>query len=82
MSPYLLVTDKATLVRLSINDQGSAHVADLSTRNMSSLVALDVDARDETMYWSDSDSDKIFSANVDGSDMREVSYTPEVILLF
>ena len=72
ITPYLLVTDKASLVRITLDRQASAHVADMSNLNMTNIVALDIDAREDTMYWSDSNSDKIFAANTDGSNFREV----------
>ena len=73
LTPYILVTDRGSFSRISLDENSYTYVADLQEAfNMTNMVAIAIDIPELRLYWSDSRHNKIFSSTLTGGDFTEV----------
>ena len=71
ISTFLLFTSKNSVRRISMDtdDMNDVHLDIVDVQN---AVSIDFEFKSQRIFYSDVNSDKIFSANFDGSDLKVV----------
>jgi hypothetical protein len=66
--PFILVSARHSIVALSLSP--GKWITQLPLPSQKNIIALDIDNYYEVVFWTDVDLRKIFSANLDGTDIK------------
>ena len=73
--PFLIVANRKRLLKVGMQQEMNAQLADIATATMKNIISVGVDVKTETIYWGDSGNDKIYSSRIDGLNETVVSDT-------
>ena len=73
--PFLIVANRKRLLKVGIQREMTAQLADIATATMKNIISVGVDMKTETIFWGDSGNDKIYSSRIDGLNETVVSDT-------